>query len=132
MLKDMFFRMPMKLAAGTTAYTAPSFFPQKQSQEAELRRQRELNEKWNSVRDSCDKCRETLQNCTTDEDCGTASVALQLCISKIVCPSVAEDFATAVEELKAGSLNDDKLSQRYVSITKCLEDFELDSRQKAR
>ena len=129
---DVFFRMPMKLAAGTTTFAPPSFFPDKQILEAERNQEKKLNEKWDEVKKNCAKCKETLYNCTTDEECGAASVALQLCISKIVCPSVAKDFETAIAEMNLGLVDDQKLSQRYGSITKCLEDFELDSRQRER
>ena len=127
---DIFFRMPMKLAAGTTNYSPPSFFPQSQVREAEQNKKKELNDKWSSIKNNCDKCKGALHTCTTDEECGAASIALQLCIAKIVCPSVAGDFEAAIAEMKSGSVNDEKLTRRYASITKCLEDFELDSKQK--
>ena len=129
---DVLFRMPMKQAAGTTTYRPPLFFPQQHAIEAESTQSNELNKKWNSIRENCDHCKETLRNCTTDEECSVASVTLQLCITKIVCPSVAQDFAEAVEGLQSGTIDDQVINQKYISVTKCLEDFKLDSKQKAR
>ena len=127
---DVAFRMPMKLAAGTTSYSPPPFLPKKNAREAEEKKITIIDEKWKKIKDRCHGCKEKLRNCLSDEECSSASVALQLCIAKVACPSTAKAFEEATSKLRQNmQKSENDVSVSYDKITQCLDDFELDSRQ---
>ena len=127
---DLFFRMPMKYAAGNSGdYHPPPFFPQHHVTKAESEQKHSMNNKWKLIQENCAGCKDKLRNCES-EGCGPASVALQLCIAKVVCPSVSRDFEMARMKLSASGRIDDetKVTNLYSVIKECLHNFELDSR----
>ena len=127
---DLIFRMPMKVAAGTTSYSPPSFFPKRQVRVAEEQKMNIIDEKWTKVTERCHGCKEKVRSCASDDECSIATVALQLCIAKVACPTMAKAFedATAKMVTQGSSIDVDIVNAKYDQMTKCLDDFELDSR----
>ena len=131
---DLVFRMPMVKAAGRTAFSPPPFFPQKHVKIAEDKKKADLNVKWNKIKENCEGCKNNLRECNSEEECGAASVALQLCIAKVVCPTTVRAFEQARLNMSKGGGGGDAadegiLASKFEAVSKCLDDVELDSRE---
>lgn len=130
---DLFFRMPIKYVAGNAGdYFPPPFFPQHHVKAAEGLKKNRLHKTWKVIQETCASCKDKVRTCSSEADCGAASVALQLCISKVVCPSIYRDFEIARSKLNLSGKAEDEygVAMKYSSIVTCLDNFELDSRQK--
>jgi hypothetical protein len=94
-----------------------------------------VNAKWEKVQVDCATLRSQVQDCDSPESCGVASIALQKCVSSIVCPTAALDFETCSrnyrEKLKTtnATTTDEEaaVTQAYTRMEQCLHDFKLES-----
>jgi cytochrome c heme-lyase len=123
---DRLFNMPMQTFVSTTVYSPPSFFPPAQMKLAEETKGLRVMKNWEDIKSQCAIKKEKLTTCQGEEACGAASVALQRCISGVVCPSVATDFDVCVQ---AKPHNDTKTGAAFASMIKCIDLFEMDTKQ---
>ena len=121
-----FFLMPFAMMRNDTSYKPPSFFPSNQMSNAETRKEARINGNWDSIKSQCATKKEALAACDSEDACGAASVALQRCIASVVCPSVSKDFDTCVAAIPH---NDTKTGAAFTSMIKCIELFEMDTKQ---
>jgi cytochrome c heme-lyase len=127
---DYFFRMPIKYTAGNAgAYDPPSFFPASQIKRAEDTRKIQISNIWAAVKKDCAGCKDTLASCSNETECQSASVALQLCMARIVCPDIANKFDTSVANFKKTKVMDESINESFSSVVKCLENFEIESKR---
>lgn len=82
---DRIFRMPLAESGiathiyKPTSYNPPPFFPTNQMKEAEDNKLKRIKQNWVDIKLNCEDAKNKLKNCTNDDDCGQASVALQIC-----------------------------------------------------
>ena len=122
---DRLMRMPYQMYTGGTLYNPPPFFPPTPMQQAEAAKGARVARNWAEIQDRCRNNKDRVAKCGSDAECGAATVALQLCMAQVVCPSVAADFDTCA---KAKPANDGKTGAAYGDVVKCIELFELDTR----
>jgi cytochrome c heme-lyase len=130
------FKMPYYTATGNTAvknYVEVPFLPQKDMLSAEANRRDKLSLKWAQIQSTCDKRRIALETCKGDSECAVAAINLQKCTASVVCPDVVEHFDKCVSSSKASSQSNKEsveleLERAYLSLTKCLEMFEIESK----
>jgi hypothetical protein len=127
--------MPLAQYKGTTNYRAPSLFASKAMQTAEQLQVKNIGEQWKNIEKQCSSCKDSLSSAQTDEQRGAASVALQACVARVVCPDEAADFqrctkaidaSTDLDQPEGAQLN--RVALAYSSMVKCLELFEADSK----
>lgn len=123
-LFDRLFSMPLMQLQGKTGYRPAPFFPSIRMVDAEKQKIAKLNEFWTLIQTRCEQQKMKLHTCKTKQECGAASVALQLCTGSVVCPIVAKEFNECVGA-KPQKL--EKVGEAYANLTKCLELFEADS-----
>lgn len=95
---DRVARMPLKQFSGQTHFDPPPFFlpsPVKLSLE---RKKRLLNDQWSEIQLKCVSFRDQLRTCTTDDECGGASIALQRCTASVVCPDIVAEFDSCTKD----------------------------------
>lgn len=126
-LRDRVLLMPAMMARGLTEYRPPPFFPEKPMLDAEQIERSRLSKHWEEIQDTCYQHTERLTTCSTDEECGAASVRLQACMARVVCPTIEKEFQVAVD---ASPRSNDNVEKAFLKMTKCLQEFELDSRRK--
>lgn len=119
--------MPIFKFQGKTNYNPPPFFAPSAMQEAENKNTKRLNQAWSDIKLNCEKNKIDLSMCTTDEECRNASIDLQRCMANIVCPEITRDFNLAVEAVKEKKVTEEEASVKYSKMTKCLDEFKLDS-----
>ena len=122
---DRLVRMPYHMYTGGTLYNPPPFFPPTPMQQAEAAKGARVARNWTEIQDRCRANKDRVAKCRSDAECGAASVALQLCMAQVVCPSVAADFDACA---KAKPANEGKTGAAYGNMVKCIELFELDTR----
>jgi cytochrome c heme-lyase len=128
-IRDVFFRMPIKYFAGNAgAYSPPSFFQERHVKVAEDARRAQISDAWCKIQSNCESHKKQLELCTSEKDCGAASVKLQLCIGGIVCPAIVRDFKLCARVFESGQATEEDIAKSYVAVTTCLENFEIDSR----
>jgi Cytochrome c/c1 heme lyase len=125
-LMDRMLLMPVELFKGTTAYSPPPFFPTINMKSAEDIKEARVKKHWDDIQISCVDLKEKLSKCSTEEECGAASVALQRCVASVVCPDVAKDFDNCVQ---AKVRNDQDIEAAFGKMIQCIQLFELDSRR---
>lgn len=149
---DRVIRMPLRQVTGNSKLDTPPFFAPKIMISAEKDKDSRLQANWTAIQEKCAPVRQTLVDCTSEESCRAASVALQLCTASIVCPSVAAEFEACSTALKQKNGSDSKkvsnsssnsiprnsnteeakmaaVGAAYTSMLQCLELFEIDSRK---
>ena len=120
--------MPIAVFQDKTTYSPPTFFPSKQMKHAGENKNGRITKNWADIKVKCASVKETLAKCDSEESCGAASVALQRCVASVVCPSVASDFDVCVSAV-SNTANDMKTGAAFTSMIKCIELFEMDSKQ---
>lgn len=105
-------------------FRAAPFFAPSVMVEAEIKRSDTITKQWQQIKSTCEQKKNALQECQGDDECGAASVELQKCTSSVVCP----DIATAFEKSMT-SRDDAKIEHSYGKMLKCLEMFEIESRE---
>lgn len=120
------FSMPFARFGNSTLYNPPSFFPTQQMASANERKNDRISSNWADIKTKCATIKEALSACDSEESCGAASVSLQRCISSVVCPSVSKEFDDCVA---AQPSNDTKIGAAFTSVIKCIEVFEMDTKQ---
>lgn len=66
-----------------------------------------------------------LKKCNSESDCQNASIALNVCVGSIICPTQATAFTKAVE---GGKLEGD-LEQAFTAMHNCMTTFETTSKR---
>lgn len=128
-LWDRFFTMPYTTFSGKSMkynYSPPPFFAPKRMIQAEEQRLLDMTKTWETIINNCVKEKERLSKCTSESDCGAASVALQRCTAKVVCPTIAKEFDDCVSSKES---DNKRISASFLAMEKCLELFEVESRQ---
>ena len=123
---DRLLRMPALQSRSATVYKPPPFFPPPKMILAESVSKSKLVEQWRQIQLNCAADKDALLACTSEQDCGAASVKLQRCTASVVCPEVAAAFDSCVTQTPP---NGEKLEIAYSAMQKCLEMFEIDSRK---
>ena len=122
-LFDRIVKMPWLEYTDNTALVTPSFFPPSKMKRAEQEKIKDTFEKWNKIQSTCERYKDALTSCGSDEECGKASIALQKCTATIACPSLAVAFE---KELTSESIDTDKLESAFASMSKGVEMFQSD------
>jgi Cytochrome c/c1 heme lyase len=121
-----FIMMPFATLRGSTTYNPPPFFPTRQMTVAEEHKDARIARNWADIITKCAVNKDALAACDSEESCGAASVALQRCMSSVVCPSVSLEFDKCVA---ATPQNDSLTGAAFNAMIKCIEVFEMDSKQ---
>lgn len=129
-LVDRVLKMPALQLRGLTTFSPPSFLPPKAMVAAESTKASFLTQQWRDIQLTCAGHKDKLRNCKTDEECGAATVGLQQCTAGIVCPDVARTFEQCVAAKPPAS--EASLGAAYGGVVKCLELFEIESRNELR
>ena len=124
-LLDRLVYMPIQIFKGDSKYNPPPFFPTPQMIQAEASKDKRIARNWEDIKQNCKATKDRLATCKSEDECGAAAVALQLCIAGVVCPSVAKDFDTCVKMKPA---NDAKTGAAFNKMVKCIELFEVDTK----
>ena len=128
-LFDRVFYMPMKIIKGEeNDYAPPSFFPPSTMKTAEEKKEMTISKNWNDIKNKCAINKERLALCSTDEECNTATIALQHCIANVVCPQIATEFKESMINTTKNSNNDNKTDLAFNKMIQCIELFELDTK----
>lgn len=109
-------------------YDPPPFFPSKKmviAQVEESKARVRIQEQWQEITSRCHGHKEKLRACSSEDECRAASVVLQKCTASVVCPSIVAAFDASI---KVAS-NATQIESCYSDMTKCLQDFETDSRK---
>ncbi len=135
---DRLWFMPLAQFKGTTAYKEPDFFAPSAMQIAENQRVRVIDNHWKNIQEKCVTCKQKLATAANEEEQSVAAVELRKCIAEVVCPVEAADFAKSTLAHKASSASSAggtqaeeslrRVSISYSSMLKCLELFEVDSK----
>jgi len=125
-LFDRVIRMPYLQIAGNTSYKPPPFFAPQKMIQAEEEKINLLKSKWQDIQSNCQGAKDKLKACATEQECGAASIALQRCTAKIVCPEVVLEFDKCVH---AKSQDVSKLTESLTVMEKCLDMFRIESEQ---
>ena len=102
-----------------TPFFAPSVMV-----EAEVKRSETISRQWEKIQSVCAQKKNALQACQGDDECGAASVELQKCTALVVCPEIATNFEKSIKSRK-----DVEIEHSYGEVLKCLEMFEIESRE---
>ncbi len=117
--------MPYYRFTGKSLFKPLPFFPESSTKIAERQQFEKMKNSWEVIRQNCSAERTRLQNCKSEQECANASIILQACTAGVVCPTIAKDFNDAVN---AQPFDEEKTEKVYTSMVKCLELFEIDSR----
>jgi len=124
---DRLIRMPFQQILKNTGYSPPPFFPSISILKKENEEISELGRKWAAILDTCATYKVQLDSCSTEGECRKASLAMQKCTAKIICPNVVQQLD---ESLNATGVDDEKVTALYLQMSRCLEDFNVESRAK--
>jgi cytochrome c heme-lyase len=129
-IRDVFFKMPIKYLAGNAgAYSPPAFFREQHVKIAEDARKLQISKTWSEIQANCKDHQKKLKMCSSESECGAASIALQLCVGGIVCPNAVDDFKLCAKKFANGDIDEDGVTSAYSKVTTCLENFELECKQ---
>lgn len=120
---DRFVRMPMERLLGTNHFEPLPLLPSKESRSAEDMFAQKIKRTFQAVQQNCVREKDLLTACQNDSECTQASLALQHCTAKVICPQRAMDFSRALEATPHVQ-KDTEFA--YEAMLKCLELFELD------
>ena len=118
--------MPLAVLQQKTVYNPPTFFPSDQMKSAGENKNDRIAKNWVDIKSKCATAKDNLAACDSEESCGTASVALQRCISSVVCPSITDAFDACISAVPH---DDTKTGASFTSMIKCIELFEMDTKQ---
>jgi cytochrome c heme-lyase len=118
--------MPVRRLLGKTSFDPLSFLPKQETLSAEQRFAAQLKRTWMAIKENCEREKDFLLACRDDQQCTNASIALQHCTAKVICPQRARDFATAIA---AQPSNGHGAEHAYATMVKCIELFEIDSKK---
>lgn len=120
---DRAIKMPWQRFLGKTDFKPLPFMPAKDTLSAELQFVDTMKRTFSAVQASCVREKDLLVACQGETDCINASIALQHCSAKVICPQRAGEFAAAISALP----HDQKRTEvAFESMVKCLELFEID------
>lgn len=123
---DRVVRMPWLRLTGQTDFRPMPFFPKIETITAEQRFAQQIRNTWMTIKQNCEKEKDFLIACKSDKECANASIALQRCTAKVICPQRAQDFAQA---LAAEKPDGKVIAEHYETMVKCIELFEIDSKK---
>lgn len=129
-LMDRVIKMPALQLRGLTTFSPPPFLPPRAMVLAESTKASVLTQQWQDIQLKCASHKDKLRGCKTDEECGAATVSLQQCTAGIVCPDIALTFDQCVAAKPPAS--EASLGAAYGGVVKCLELFEIESRNELR
>jgi cytochrome c heme-lyase len=118
--------MPLALFkndAKVAKYVEVPFLAPKVMVEAEVTKGVLIAKQWQDIQIKCESAKAALHACEGDAQCGAASVALQKCTASVVCPDITEAFERSIK-----AQSEVQIEQSYGKMLKCLEMFEIDSR----
>lgn len=122
---DRIVLMPFYRFMGKTEYKPLPFFPESSTVQAERKRLQMIQNSWENIRRNCSEEKQRVTDCKSEKECANAAIALQACSAHVVCPTIAKDFDTAI---RAEPFDGDKADKVYGTMVKCLELFEIDSK----
>lgn len=125
-LLDRIVLMPYHIFSRKTTFKPLPFFPPSATVIAERRQLLQLQEMWQVLRYRCEANKTWLLNCNSEQDCNEAAKALQRCTAGVACPSIAKAYD---ECLMTENVDQEKVDKAYLSMVKCLDLFEIDSRK---
>lgn len=122
---DRVFKMPFiqYTASSSTTYRELPFFASNDVKLAEKAKIERIKTNWNDITSKCGDYKNRLKICKDDNECMMATIALNQCIAGVVCPTIAKDFAACID-----SKQEEKASVAYNNVVKCIEGFEIDTR----
>lgn len=126
--------MPLAQYNGTTQYRAPNMFASPAMKTAEQLKLMKVNDQWKNIEKQCASCKNTLMSAADASAQGSASIALQVCVARVVCPNEAANFqecTAAIDTtntIQPDSAQLDRVALAYSSMVKCLELFEAESK----
>ncbi len=123
---DRLVKMPYHQLTGTTQFKDLPFFPEKKTVAAEALQIEKIKQTWQTIRNDCEPEKDKLMTCKSEKECENASISLQRCTARVVCPNIVADFDRS---LQAQPFDADKADRIYTSMVKCLELFEIDSKK---
>uniref|UniRef100_A0A7S3QEP1 Holocytochrome c-type synthase n=1 Tax=Chaetoceros debilis TaxID=122233 RepID=A0A7S3QEP1_9STRA len=86
---------------------------------------KEIAKSFVTMLDQCKSVQKLVEECKDDEDCAKASLALTMCLAKVVCPLQQETVATALSDDNFDS-NDEKAAEAYnARFEKALENMSV-------
>ena len=125
---DRVFVMPYKRLQKSPAvqdYANVPFFPKAKMLQAETFKRQKIDAQWVQIQTNCDKHREQLQTCKTDQECSVATVQMQKCTASVVCPEIVQTFNASIQ---SKNRNENEIEKGYTGMLKCLEMFEIESK----
>jgi cytochrome c heme-lyase len=122
---DRVIKMPYHEILGKTAYKALPFFTDSATIQAEKQQIQRIKNTWEVIRKNCEIEKQKMIDCKSEQECMNASIALQACTAKVVCPQIAKDFEDSLQVIP---YEEEKTEQVYNYMVKCLELFEIDSK----
>jgi len=128
---DRVFVMPFKRFQKSPLvanYLNVPFFAQGKMLQAEAAKRQAIDKQWAQIQTNCDKHRAALQTCRTDQECSVATVQLQKCSASVVCPELVQMFDGCIQN-KMKETGEANIETAYTGMLKCLEMFEIESKQ---
>lgn len=121
---DRCISMPLVQLQKKTSYQPPPFFMPEVMKTAEEGKANRIKANWKAIEAKCVNVKNKMKECSSEEECRLASIALQRCNASIICPHVVEEFdkCVAAKDLE-------KAGVTYSDMTKCIEMFANDSRK---
>eukprot|EP01041_Mallomonas_annulata_P002436 gene2436-4726_t len=113
----------------STSFSPPPFFAPKRMIQAEELKITLLRQQWGDIQSKCHDIQLKLKNCSSEQECGSASVALQRCTASVICPDIVNNFDACIQEK---SINNDKINASFNAMEKCLDLFRIESEQHLR
>lgn len=123
------FLMPFKRVFGMSDFQPLPFFPPKKLTLSEHKHKEKIQKQWEEIRSRCANFKEQLKTCSTEEQCGAAAIALQRCTASVVCPEVVETFDACIAKQRGEEAVDADLEKAFTNMSKCLELFEIDTKE---
>ena len=126
---DRFIKMPYYLkydnSKAVEKYKPLPLLASNQQKDAMKMKKDKMSKVWNDIRANCETRKIALAECKDDTDCTTAYINLRKCTASFVCPDTVHSFNACIES----NANDDKIEQSFNDIEKCLEMFEIESKE---
>ena len=125
---DRLFIMPFKRFQKNPQvadYANVPFFPKSKMLHAESLKRQKIDTQWAQIQANCNKHRDLLQTCKTDQECSIATVQLQKCTASVACPEIVQSFNASIQ---SKNRNEDDIENGYTAMLKCLELFEIESK----
>jgi cytochrome c heme-lyase len=125
---DRLCRMPIHLVNNPNSkYQPPAFFPSSQMKQAETNKVDDLNKKWIEITKNCEALKNKLAECTSQDECSAAAIALQRCTASVVCPEYVKQLDYW---MKFKPTNEEKIEESFDKMSDCLETFAIECKQR--